>query len=418
MRLNIFGEKVKENRLKKGLTQEELAKKLFVSKKTVSKWETGRGLPDPALLPHIAKVLGTSIDELFDGKQRDYYTDFHEKVDEYALYEQSYRKQQGWLTFWKIVAVVMSVIIVILSITANNFRKKYESALTETKYTLCWRDYSKTANEDDWQTQTFTVEELRKNSSFTIQTDPYACVVVVLQKKTYNADGRMIRHETIPIADHEMYIDGKEGQVFDVYPNDYYENKRVTYESKFGVPERLCSVVCRTPWVHRIEYRNHLLYVNVGIPTPDDRKSLSMRYTTTTGESISVSGTVVDPYIVAKKVCYFISNSSNVPEVLEEKAIGKGPYTRGKLEFLQWTETNGEQVVYTIDFATYGQEEMMAFSEWSSGGRISIIHQCPYTKAWRNGLSSWENCVYPVRIEVIGSSKYRDRVLDFDLYVK
>lgn len=53
----------------KGLTQSALAELLNISNRTVSKWETGEGLPDISLLPDIAKVLGVTTDELLAGKK-------------------------------------------------------------------------------------------------------------------------------------------------------------------------------------------------------------------------------------------------------------------------------------------------------------------------------------------------------------
>lgn len=53
----------------KGLTQRELAERIGVSDKAVSKWETGRGLPDIGLLTALAEALGVSISELFAGSQ-------------------------------------------------------------------------------------------------------------------------------------------------------------------------------------------------------------------------------------------------------------------------------------------------------------------------------------------------------------
>jgi len=50
------------------LTQEELAEKIHVSGKTVSKWETGRGFPDVSLLEPLAKALGISVIELLSGE--------------------------------------------------------------------------------------------------------------------------------------------------------------------------------------------------------------------------------------------------------------------------------------------------------------------------------------------------------------
>ncbi len=50
------------------MTQAELAEKIGVSSKTVSKWETAKGLPDISLLQPLARVLGISVIELFSGE--------------------------------------------------------------------------------------------------------------------------------------------------------------------------------------------------------------------------------------------------------------------------------------------------------------------------------------------------------------
>lgn len=55
-------------REKQGITQAELAQRLCVSDKTVSKWETGRGLPDITLLEPLAAALKVSLTELFSGQ--------------------------------------------------------------------------------------------------------------------------------------------------------------------------------------------------------------------------------------------------------------------------------------------------------------------------------------------------------------
>lgn len=49
------------------MTQEELAQKINVSSKAVSKWETGRGFPDIGLLEILAKALDVSVIELLSG---------------------------------------------------------------------------------------------------------------------------------------------------------------------------------------------------------------------------------------------------------------------------------------------------------------------------------------------------------------
>ena len=64
-----FNEKLQELRKQKGLTQEELAEVLFVSRTAVSKWESGRGYPNIDSLKAIAKFFGVTIDELLSGDE-------------------------------------------------------------------------------------------------------------------------------------------------------------------------------------------------------------------------------------------------------------------------------------------------------------------------------------------------------------
>ena len=63
----VTGAVIKELREKNKMTQAELANKLCVSDKTVSKWETAKGYPDISLLEPISKVFGVSITELLSG---------------------------------------------------------------------------------------------------------------------------------------------------------------------------------------------------------------------------------------------------------------------------------------------------------------------------------------------------------------
>jgi transcriptional regulator with XRE-family HTH domain len=59
-----FNEKIQELRKQKGLTQEELAEKLYVSRTAISKWESGRGYPNIESLKAIAKFFSVTVDEL------------------------------------------------------------------------------------------------------------------------------------------------------------------------------------------------------------------------------------------------------------------------------------------------------------------------------------------------------------------
>lgn len=64
-----FNEKLQELRKQKGITQEELAESLYVSRTAISKWESGRGYPNIDSLKIIARFFGVTIDELLSGDE-------------------------------------------------------------------------------------------------------------------------------------------------------------------------------------------------------------------------------------------------------------------------------------------------------------------------------------------------------------
>ena len=64
----VTGAAIKQLREKCGMTQTVLAERIGVSNKAVSKWETGKGLPDVSLLQPLAKELGVSLIELMNGE--------------------------------------------------------------------------------------------------------------------------------------------------------------------------------------------------------------------------------------------------------------------------------------------------------------------------------------------------------------
>ena len=63
-----FGDKLKQYRLKEGLSQEQLAEKIGVSRQAITKWETKRGLPDVENMIILAELFNLTLDELVDEK--------------------------------------------------------------------------------------------------------------------------------------------------------------------------------------------------------------------------------------------------------------------------------------------------------------------------------------------------------------
>jgi transcriptional regulator with XRE-family HTH domain len=66
-----IGKYISQKRRELNLTQEELAEKLGVSNKTISKWENGKCMPDYSIIQNLCDVLNTTLAELMDGEDAD-----------------------------------------------------------------------------------------------------------------------------------------------------------------------------------------------------------------------------------------------------------------------------------------------------------------------------------------------------------
>lgn len=82
-----FSKYLSKLRKEKGLTQAELAEKMNVSDKTISKWETGKGFPETTLLVPLADIFGISVDDLLRGEQSIHFEEKNEKVENTTVVE-------------------------------------------------------------------------------------------------------------------------------------------------------------------------------------------------------------------------------------------------------------------------------------------------------------------------------------------
>ena len=66
-----IGEFLRQLRKEKGLTQEQLAEHFYISSRTVSRWETGRNIPDIDLLIELSDFYNVDIRDVIDGERKD-----------------------------------------------------------------------------------------------------------------------------------------------------------------------------------------------------------------------------------------------------------------------------------------------------------------------------------------------------------
>lgn len=115
MKKESFGNMVAALRKEKGMTQLELAEKMGVTDKAVSKWERDLSFPDVSSIPKLAELLGVSVDELMQVKAESKEEPIKKKIDEIVD-----------LAF-KGVALAMGIAVVVLSIMKQI---EMESAIT------------------------------------------------------------------------------------------------------------------------------------------------------------------------------------------------------------------------------------------------------------------------------------------------
>lgn len=135
---------IAELRKQKNMTQKELAKKLGVTDKAISRWETGRGYPDIEVLPDLAKILSVSINELLVGelqpKGERVYVPYGNL--EYVCNTAKVNKEKHKKQLIVIVAVFLAVILLLLGITVANQFHSWAEYIQGSDNCIIQSDYS------------------------------------------------------------------------------------------------------------------------------------------------------------------------------------------------------------------------------------------------------------------------------------
>jgi len=112
MNLVEIGRFIKECRKAKNLTQIQLASKIGVSEKTISKWECGNGFPDATLMLPLCKVLGITANELLSGKLLTTDIEYKDVAENNLInLKQAHEKMSKFLLMLEWVIGVLSIII-------------------------------------------------------------------------------------------------------------------------------------------------------------------------------------------------------------------------------------------------------------------------------------------------------------------
>lgn len=129
-----IGNFIKAKRLEKKMTQEDLARELGINNKTISRWETGKYMPDLSMFPLISKVLSVSVNDLMNGEivdKKDYQSTFEENITTVVSeVDESNRKFN--MVFYGIIILFGCIVLFIgisLFISKYTFPIKYSDNL-------------------------------------------------------------------------------------------------------------------------------------------------------------------------------------------------------------------------------------------------------------------------------------------------
>lgn len=117
MDAKITGKIIHNKRKELGLTQIQLAQKLNVTNRAISKWENGDGFPDITLLPDISRLLGITIDELLTGIEPEPIIKYIEKQNDNK--DNNYKKAQSKFLISEIIAFCLSITAGLIGITTE-----------------------------------------------------------------------------------------------------------------------------------------------------------------------------------------------------------------------------------------------------------------------------------------------------------
>ena len=112
MDYNKIGNFITSQRKLKKLTQAKLAEKLFVSEKTVSKWENGKGVPDTNSLAKLCDIFDVSINELLNGEKIT--TEDYKQKSESTILDLQKLSEHKNKTFFKLEALIICLGLIIL----------------------------------------------------------------------------------------------------------------------------------------------------------------------------------------------------------------------------------------------------------------------------------------------------------------
>ena len=119
-----IGKFISQMRKEKGLTQKQLGEELLISDKTVSKWETGKGMPEVSLMLPLCEKLGINVNELLTG-ERIPDEDYKKKAEENIMNIMREKEESIRKIIIEAVAFVITILACVSIIAVAGFEHRY-----------------------------------------------------------------------------------------------------------------------------------------------------------------------------------------------------------------------------------------------------------------------------------------------------
>ncbi len=124
-----IGKFIAKCRKEKSFTQSELADKLNISNKAISKWETGRGIPDASIMLELCTYLGITVNELLSGEkleEGEYKEKANENIINIAKESEKNKKVKNKIIIVLTIIIIFSILLLITNIIYRNFEVTLE----------------------------------------------------------------------------------------------------------------------------------------------------------------------------------------------------------------------------------------------------------------------------------------------------
>lgn len=140
MDLQKMGSFLKELRKNRGLTQEQLAEKMYVSNRTVSRWETGSNMPDIQILIKLAEFYDVELIEILNGERKSEIMNEEVKATSLKVSEYEQKMKEKSMKFFRVLFILAIVGKIVSRFLGDMQEGRPEAFVNATDFTIGFFD--------------------------------------------------------------------------------------------------------------------------------------------------------------------------------------------------------------------------------------------------------------------------------------